>query len=106
MRRSVSKCDMYKSDYYGKVIKVVTELADVPEEKILGKSREVEVVDARWMLICLMRESGFSTNRIVELTGLNRRTIDNAINQFTERSKYSLNGIGNTMAIARQLLFK
>lgn len=97
---------MNSVDYCSKVIKVVTELTEVSEESILGKSRQAEVVDARWMVINLMKESGFSTRQIVNLTAFNRRTVDNALSQFGDRVKYSYNGIGNTLAIARQLLFK
>ena len=39
---------MEKSEYYSKVIKVVTELTDVDETDILGCSRKTDVVDASW----------------------------------------------------------
>lgn len=39
---------MNKAEYFGKV---VTELMEVSEDSVLGRSREQEVVDARWMVI-------------------------------------------------------
>ena len=95
---------MNGAEYFGKVIKVVTELTEVSEESILGKSREVEVVDARWMVIYLMREKGFPTKQISSLVHHPGRTVNHAINNFPDRAKYSYNGIGNMLAIARQQL--
>lgn len=95
---------MGKSEDFSKVIKVVTELTEVTEEAILGKSREAEVVDARWMVICLMREKGYQTKQIAPLMNHPIRTINHAINSFSDRVKYSYNGIGNILAIARQQL--
>ena len=91
-------------NYFGKVMKVVAELMEVSEQNILGKSRESDVVDARWMVICLMKEKGYTTKQIAPLMLRPIRTINHAINSFSDRAKYSFNGLGNTLAMARQLL--
>lgn len=93
---------MGKSEDFSKVIKVVTELTEVTEEAILGKSREAEVVDARWMVICLMREKGYSTRQISKLILHPERTVNHALNAFSDRVKYSYNYLGNILAIARK----
>ena len=90
--------------YFGKVMKVVAELMEVSEQNILGKSRESDVVDARWMVICLMKEKGYTTKQIAPLMLRPIRTINHAFNSFSDRAKYSFNGLGNTLAMARQLL--
>ena len=95
---------MNRLEYFGKVMKVVTELMDVEDKDILGKSRESDVVDARWMVICLMRERGYSTKLIAPLICRPIRTINHALSAFEDRVKYSFNGLGNTLAIARQQL--
>ena len=95
---------MGKSEDFRKVIKVVTELMDVTDQEILGKSRESEVVDARWMVICLMHEKGYSTKEIAPLMCHPIRTINHALKGFSDRAKYSNNGIGNIFSIARQQL--
>lgn len=95
---------MKRLEYFSKVIKVVTELTDVKEQDILGKSRVQEVVDARWMVIYLMKEKGYTTQQIVPLLCHPERTINHAYNNFLDRVRYSFNGIGNTLAIARQQL--
>ena len=96
---------MGKNEDFGKVMKVVIELTEVSEEAILGRSREVDVVDARWMVICLMYEKGYIAKQIAPLINHPIRTINNAISLFSKRVKCSCNNLGNNMAIARQQLF-
>lgn len=95
---------MGKSEDFSKVIKVVTELMEVTDQEILGKSRVQEVVDARWMVIVLMKEKGYSTKQISPLICHPIRTINHALSCFQDRVKYSFNNLGNTLATARQLL--
>ena len=93
---------MGKLEDFGKVIKVVTELTEVSEEAILGKSREYEVVDARWTVICLMKEKGYTSKQISSLIKHPIRTVNNAINCLMVRAKSPYSNLGNTLAIARQ----
>jgi len=95
---------MGKNEDFSKVIKVVTELTDVTESDILGKSRVQEIVDARWMVIYLMKEKGYTTQQIVPLMCHPERTINHAYNSFMDRVKYSFNGLGNILATAQQQL--
>lgn len=95
---------MGKLEDFGKVIKVVTELMDVTDQDILGRSREAEVVDARWMVICLMREKGYSARQISMLVLHPERTVNHALNAFPDRVKYSTNNLRNILATARQQL--
>lgn len=93
---------MKRLEDFGKVIKVVAELMDVTEQDILGKSRVQEVVDARWMVIYLMRKKGYSTRQLVPLMLRPERTINHAACMMNDRVKYSLNGLGNILATAEQ----
>ena len=95
---------MQRMEDFSKVIKVVAELMDVEEKDILGKSRVQDVVDARWMVIYLMREKGYSTRQISLLIHHPERTITNALSCFSDRVRYSNNNIGNILAIAQQQL--
>lgn len=95
---------MGKSEDFSKVIKVVTELADVTEQDVLGKSRVKEVVDARWMVMHFLREKGFTTQEISEATRQPVRTVNHALHSFAERVKYSGNGLGNIFFSAKQQL--
>ena len=95
---------MGKVEDFGKVIKVVTELTDVTDQEILGKSRKENVVDARWMAIYFMRMLGYETKDISMLINHPERTINNATQLFLERVKYSRNDLGNIFYLARQQL--
>lgn len=95
---------MNKLEDFGKVIKVVTELMDVTDQEILGKARGFDVVDARWMVIFLMKEKGYSTKQIAKLMLSPIRTINHALSSFSIRTKNTNSSIGKTLAIARQQL--
>lgn len=89
---------------FGKVIKVVTELMDVTEEEVLGKSRVQEVVDARWMAFHFLREKGFTTHEIADVMNQPIRTVNHGVHCFSDRVKYSGNSLGNIFSLARQQL--
>lgn len=95
---------MGKSEDFSKVIKVVTELTEVSEESILGRSREAEVVDARWLVIYFMRMKGYSTNEISELIRHPNRTVNHALQTLPKRLKLISSDIGSNFALAKQQL--
>lgn len=95
---------MEKSEYYGKVIKVVTELTGVAEADILGYSRRADIVDARWLVACLLKEGGWSTHRIAEAMGHPERTINHALSNIDDRIRYGGSWLGDILAIARKQL--
>lgn len=93
---------MNRLEYFGKVIKVVTELMEVSEKEIIGKSRAIEAVDARWLAIKLMRERGYTTRQIAPLFNRSMRSITHALLYFKERTQEPYSALGNMYAIARQ----
>lgn len=95
---------MNRIDYFGKVIKVVTELIEVTDQEIIGKSRTVEAVDARWLVIKLMRDRGYSTRQIAPLINAARRSVTHALCFFETRTEDPMSSLGNTYAIAKQML--
>lgn len=104
MRPLLVYSTMGKIEDFSKVIKVVTELTDVTDQEILGKTREQDVVDARWMVIYFMKSKGYSTRQISMLMLHPERTINHALNAFSDRVKYSTNNLRNIFAIAQQQL--
>ena len=95
---------MGKSEDFSKVIKVVTELMDVTEQDVLGKSRVQEVVDARWMVFHFLRKKGFTTQEISDAVRQPVRTVNHGLHSFEDRVKYSGNGLGNIFFSAEQQL--
>lgn len=95
---------MERIEYFGRVMKIVTDLMEVSEQDILGKSREYEVVDARWMVIYLMKERGYTSKQIAPLVNHSIRTVNHALNRFYARAKSVEKYLGNTLETARQML--
>ena len=95
---------MGKLEDFGKVIKVVAELMDVTDQDILGRSRVQEIVDARWMAMVLMKEKGYSSRQIASLICHPTRTVNNALNGFADRVRYSNSNLSNILATARKQL--
>lgn len=93
---------MGKNEDFIRVIKLVSELTEVPEDAIIGHSREYEVVDARWITILLMKERGYTARQISSLIKHPIRTINHAISSISARAKSPYSVLGNTLAIARQ----
>ena len=95
---------MGKLEDFSKVIKVVTELMDVTDQDILGKSRVKEVVDARWMAIYFLKMMGYCTNEISEMICHPNRTVNHALQALPRRLKLISSDIGNNFELARQQL--
>lgn len=100
----LTRKEMKRTEYFSRVIKVVTELTDVSEEDILGKSRIPEIVDARWMVIYFLKRNHYSTRQISELINHPQRTINHAFEFMDSRAFSSQSGLGNNIAIAKQQL--
>ena len=95
---------MTSVEYCSKVIKVVAELMEVREEDIYGRTRTFDAVDARWIVIQLLRDQKMSTKKIALLLSHPERTINHALSMIEDRVRYSSNGFGYTLSIARKLL--
>ena len=95
---------MNKLEYFGKVIQIVSGVLDVEDVEIVGCSRIVEAVDARWIAIKLMHDKGYSSRQIAPLFNRSKRAIDHALQYFRSRSEDPFSNMGNNYAIARQHL--
>lgn len=85
---------------------VVTELLEVTEEEIVGGSKTIEAVDARWLTIKLMRDNGYSTKLIAPLVGSAKRSVTHALCFFDDRAENPFSNLGNIYAMAKQMLGK
>lgn len=97
---------MNKLEYFGKVIKVVTELIDVEDKDIVGGARFVDAVDARWLVIQLMHEKGYKTRQIAPLVGSSIRSVNHALAFFEDRSLFSENDLLSHYKAAQKELAK
>lgn len=95
---------MNKSEYFNKVIQIVSELYDVTEQEIISGSHIIDVVDARWIAIKLLHEKGYSSRQISTLFHKTKRCITHALQYFRSRSEDPFSSLGNNYEIARKLL--
>ena len=95
---------MTSVEYCSKVIKVVAELMDVRKEDIYGRTRTFDAVDARWIVIQLLRDQKMSTKKIALLLSHPERTINHALSMVSAREKVFSSEFSNTLAIARKIL--
>lgn len=77
-----------KAKYYETVMSVVCDLTDLTETQILTGKRTMEVVDARWLCVRLMRDIGLYPFQIAEMMSMNVRTVQYILINFDDRMKF------------------
>ena len=77
-----------KAKYYATVMSVVTDLTDLSENEILNGKRTMEVVDARWLCVRLMRDIGLYSFQIAELMAMSVRAVQYILNNFDDRMRF------------------
>ena len=77
-----------KAKYYATVMSVVTDLTDLSENQILNGKRTMEVVDARWLCVRLMRDIGLYPFQIAELMAMSVRAVQYILNNFDDRMRF------------------
>ena len=82
------KIDNMKAKYYAAVMSVVTDLTDLTENEILNGSRTMEVIDARWLSVRLMRDIGLYPAQIAEMMSMSIRTVQYILTNFDDRMKF------------------
>ena len=76
---------MYKIQIFQEVLSAVADETEVEQEKILSGCKQEEVVDARSLLIRLMKDKGLYPVQISKISGLNSRSVTQFLLGFTER---------------------
>lgn len=77
-----------KAKYYDAVMSVVTDLTDLTDDDILNGRRTMEVVDARWLCVRLMKDIGLYPYQIAEMMSMSVRSVQYIINNFDDRMKF------------------
>lgn len=96
---------MTAKEYIEKVVEVSSYLTGIDREEILGQGKIREVVDARWMVIRLMRDAGYYPTQIAPLMKMSVRNVQNIASTFADRMDYSEDPMlrNNYEAAAKQL---
>ena len=94
----------YQNYSFSAILYAVSSSADIPAPIILSKSRNVEVVDARHILISILSECGWHQARIARQLGTSEASISIALDRFANRLKFGGFFINSTLRKARTLL--
>lgn len=76
---------MKKSELFECLLNLVSEEMEVPAEEITGKSKRIEVVDARSVLIKLLRERSLYPDQIAKLMNKTTACIRSLLNNYESR---------------------
>jgi chromosomal replication initiation ATPase DnaA len=88
-----------------KILAVIADITEQPTERILSTSRHLEVVDARHILITLLREHGAYNSQIARICRMSLRAVNHALNNFDNRLKQSKPMRNNLAKIRQQLSY-
>lgn len=95
-----------KAKYYATVMSVVTDLTDLTEDEILNGKRTMEVVDARWLAVRLMRDIGLYPFQIAEMMAMSVRSVQYILINFDDRMKFGDAMLKMYLQMAKQRLGK
>jgi hypothetical protein len=76
---------MYKMQIFQETLAAVEDAMEIDSAQILSGCKQEEVVDARALLIRLMRDRGLYPVQISSITGLNSRSVTQFLLGFSER---------------------
>lgn len=93
-----------KAKYYATVMSVVTDLTDLTEDEILNGKRTMEVVDARWLAVRLMRDIGLYPFQIAEMMAMSVRSVQYILINFDDRMKFGDAMLKMYLQMAKQRL--
>lgn len=76
---------MCKSEIFAKIINIVSKETEVSVDQILSSDKKMETVDARYLLVSLLFESGMYPSQIAVHIHKTKRAVNYMISNFHER---------------------
>lgn len=80
---------MSVDDFFNKKLDEIAEISGVEKKMILSKSKELDVVDARHILIKIMNDIGLSSKTIGRILHISSRNVQYVLQNFENRIKFS-----------------
>lgn len=78
---------MCKKDYLEKIISIISELTEIDREQLLSRSRRTDVMEARYLLVYLLKSIGVRPYKIASFLGIPERSIYYYITAFSLHSE-------------------
>ena len=76
---------MCKTEIFADILDTVSTETEIPKERILSESKDAEVVDARYILVKLLTDTGMYPSQIASKTNKTRRAVNYIISNFSNR---------------------
>lgn len=76
---------MCKSEIFAEILRIVSKETEISKDDILSNSKEVEVVDARYLLVILLHDNGFYPSQIASHINKTKRSINYILSNFSDR---------------------
>lgn len=77
------------NEYYRRTVEVVSGLTGVTEGEIVGKRRMRELVDARCLVVKLLRDAGYYPTQIAPVMGMSVRWVQKIVECFDGRVRFA-----------------
>jgi hypothetical protein len=66
---------MSKTDIFNTILRMVSEETEIPCTQILSRHKDMETVDARYLLVHFLSETGFTPSYIASKVHITERTV-------------------------------
>ena len=76
---------MCKTEIFADILDTVSKETEIPKERILSESKDAEVVDARYILVKLLTDTGMYPSQIASKINKTRRAVNYIIGNFSNR---------------------
>lgn len=76
---------MSKTDIFNAILRLVSEETELPCPQILSGRKDMETVDARYLLVHFLAETGLPPSYIASKIGMTERTVTNILTNFELR---------------------
>lgn len=97
---------MAPAQVFQKYLSIVSQESGIPEEKIISKCRETDVVDVRHLLFHLLNIYSLYPAQIARLAGMNPHRVGKILSEFDNRlsqSRFMRNVLGDVLAACPEL---
>lgn len=76
---------MYMKNYFERLVSIVADLSEMPAENVLFGKKTDAVVDARWIIVRILKEQGYHTTNIAMLMNMTQRNVTHILTAFQDR---------------------
>ena len=76
---------MCRSEIFATILQIVSQETGIPPEQILSRKKDEKTVDARYLLVYILKRNGFCSSRISSCIRKDIRTVNLILTRFEAR---------------------